>query len=561
MAGIFSIFPLGQEAVLCTLSSEISQEINDRVMLITRKIKSMKIPGIVEVQPAYSSFCVHFLPSQISFSDVVQMIQVLCRKLTEGSNEDGMGGKNGNLTGQGSPRVVEIPVLYGGENGPDLDWAADYLGLSREEIIRRHSQRLYPVYMMGFTPGFPYLGGLDPTIAMPRLPRPRTRVPKGSVGIAGNQTGIYPLETPGGWRIIGRTPIELFSPWNDPPSLLEPGDLVRFVPISPEEYASYRESAESRTAEACRDSEGFDSLPCFEVVEPGFYSLVVDQGRKGFRSYGIPVSGPCDEKSYMLANSICGNKEGDAAIEFAVKGPKLTAKKHVVLAVTGSPTQVMVDGRRVPMNQPVQVNQGSTVEIGELRYGLRGYLAVSGGIWVPKVLGSRSTYVPGKFGGVSGRPLKRGDILNCGIAGAKSPSLPEPIGEDLRFLKLGFSQPAVRIIPGPEYSLGSLAILTSNVYTVSNDSDRMGLRLLGPGLTDRNTDIVSSPCVPGVIQVSSDGTPMIMLQDSQTTGGYRRIATVLREDLSLLGQVRPGQKIRFRLAWTLETKWALQQRS
>ena len=129
------------------------------------------------------------------------------------------------------PRVVEVPVVYGGEFGPDLDFVSLHTRLPVEEVIRLHSGGEYPVYMIGFTPGFPYLGGMDGRLASPRLETPRTRIPMGSVGIAGEQTGIYPQESPGGWRIIGRTPLRLFDLQREPPCLLSPGDVVRFVPI------------------------------------------------------------------------------------------------------------------------------------------------------------------------------------------------------------------------------------------------------------------------------------------------------------------------------------------
>lgn len=138
-------------------------------------------------------------------------------------------------------RIVSIPVLYGGEVGPDLEYVAKHHGISPEEVIQIHSKNDYLVYMIGFAPGFPYLGGLDERIATPRKKTPRLQIAAGSVGIAGNQTGVYPLETPGGWQIIGRTPRKLFLPNQSPPTLLQSGDTIRFVPITPEEYKVYQE--------------------------------------------------------------------------------------------------------------------------------------------------------------------------------------------------------------------------------------------------------------------------------------------------------------------------------
>ncbi|MGV3465566.1 MAG: 5-oxoprolinase subunit PxpB, partial [Heyndrickxia sp.] len=136
-------------------------------------------------------------------------------------------------------RVVEIPVCYGGDFGPDLETVASMNGLSTEEVIQIHSSAEYTVYMIGFAPGFPYLGGMSEKIATPRLPSPRLKIPERTVGIAGNQTGVYPIETPGGWQLIGRTPIKLFRPQDEVPSLLHAGDKVRFKPISYEEYVEW----------------------------------------------------------------------------------------------------------------------------------------------------------------------------------------------------------------------------------------------------------------------------------------------------------------------------------
>jgi KipI family sensor histidine kinase inhibitor len=135
-----------------------------------------------------------------------------------------------------TPRCVQIPVLYGGDGGPDLDHVADHNSLTVDEVVSIHSRPQYLVYMLGFSPGFPYLGGMDERIETPRLDTPRTIIPAGSVGIAEKQTGVYPTATPGGWQIIGLTPLNFFDPDADPPSLLEPGDLIRFVPIDQDEF-------------------------------------------------------------------------------------------------------------------------------------------------------------------------------------------------------------------------------------------------------------------------------------------------------------------------------------
>ncbi|RLF75230.1 allophanate hydrolase, partial [Thermococci archaeon] len=175
---------------------------------------------LIEVVPTYTSIYVYYDPLKIGYSEVVEAVKPFLN--AEPKKE--------------KARIIEIPTAYGGEFGPDIEFVAEYNGLSVDDVIEIHSKPLYRVYMLGFTPGFAYLGGMDERIATPRLEKPRLKVPAGSVGIAGKQTGIYPLESPGGWRLIGRTPLKLFDANREPPTLLQPGDYIKFVPISEEEF-------------------------------------------------------------------------------------------------------------------------------------------------------------------------------------------------------------------------------------------------------------------------------------------------------------------------------------
>lgn len=217
--------PAGDSALLVTFSGQIdpvgkiSPEANRQAHALAYAIRQARssdpLPGLGEAVPGYVTLLLHYDSGLLDYDTVEMYVR---RNL---SNTD---------VPALVPRRVEVPVVYGGEAGPDLAFVASHCGLSEAEVVRIHSSRDYPVYMMGFTPGFPYLGGMDPAIAAPRLSTPRKRVPGGSVGIAGEQTGIYPLDSPGGWQIIGRTQMALFDPDREPPFLLAPGDLVRFVP-------------------------------------------------------------------------------------------------------------------------------------------------------------------------------------------------------------------------------------------------------------------------------------------------------------------------------------------
>lgn len=209
------ILPLGDSALLVQLGDEIDITINQHVHALAALINTSPLHGVLETVPAYSTLLVHYDPLILRDAEIQEW---LLGKLDEV--------KDTNLR---KPRQIEVPVRYGGEYGVDLEFVADYHHLHAEEFIRIHSATTYTVYMMGFTPGFPYMGKLDDAIVTPRLEVPRTYVPAGTVAIAGAQTGIYPIDSPGGWRLIGHTSLRLFDPEAASPFLFSPGDEVKFV--------------------------------------------------------------------------------------------------------------------------------------------------------------------------------------------------------------------------------------------------------------------------------------------------------------------------------------------
>ena len=215
------IRPAGDSAVMVTFGERIEKEINDRVRAFDEALVGSAIDGIVETVPSYSACLVYYDPLIKNFEEIKACLEELISGMDKASVKAGA--------------LIEIPVVYGGEYGPDLRDVAEYAGLSEDEVIEIHTSNEYPVYMIGFTPGFPYLGGMDERIACPRLEKPRVSIPAGSVGIAGSQTGVYPSESPGGWRIIGRTPLKLYDRLRERPVLLEPGMRIRFVRISEED--------------------------------------------------------------------------------------------------------------------------------------------------------------------------------------------------------------------------------------------------------------------------------------------------------------------------------------
>jgi len=209
--------PLGDSALLVELGNDINPTINQRVHALNALLQANIITGIVETIPAYCTLLIHYDPIQLTFDQASLWVQDKIIQLDDSYHR--------------TPRRIEVPVIYGGAFGLDLESVAASKGISTAKVIYIHSAREYTVYMMGFTPGFPYLGTLDERLVMPRLETPRTLVHTGTVAIAGSQTGIYPLDSPGGWHLIGWTPLKLFDPTSDPPFLFIPGDIVKFIPI------------------------------------------------------------------------------------------------------------------------------------------------------------------------------------------------------------------------------------------------------------------------------------------------------------------------------------------
>ncbi|TVZ81939.1 inhibitor of KinA [Aeribacillus composti] len=218
----FSIQPLGDTGIIIQFGTEISEAIYQQIRQYVYWLEQSCIEGIVEWVPAYTTLTVFYRPNIISYDELSQKLLKIGEKIESMPVPD--------------PIVIEIPTLYGKEAGPDIQFVAETNGLSEEEVVKIHSSSDYLIYMIGFVPGFPYLGGMDKRIAAPRKKTPRSRIPAGSIGIAGEQTGIYPLETPGGWQIIGRTPVKLYDPQKQDPILLKAGDYIRFVPITEREY-------------------------------------------------------------------------------------------------------------------------------------------------------------------------------------------------------------------------------------------------------------------------------------------------------------------------------------
>ena len=550
----------GDSAVILQLEAgvpqrhnEIDAEVNSRAIRIAEGVRQRRIRGVRDVVPTFRSVAVFFDPLATDLNVIVEALEE--RSDQRQPREAG--------------RVVEVPVVYGGEAGPDLASVADAAGLTPEAVVARHASHAYRVFMLGFLPGFPYMAPVDEAIAAPRRPTPRARVAAGSVGIAGRQTGIYPRESPGGWQIIGRTPLELFDPGKTPPALLAPGDTVRFVPVESDGAEGVRlkpdttydglkpdttydglkaDTSEVRLkADTTYDSPTHDPAARFiTVLRPGLFTTIQDAGRWGYQHLGVPVSGPMDPASHRLANALLGNLPDAATLEATIIGPELRFEQDATIAITGADLQPMLEGTPLLMGSVVRCAPGSVLRFGNRRAGARAYVAVDGGIGVSPVLGSRATHVMSGLGGVAGRALRAGDHVPLRDRQVSAGGT----ARDRRIHEGGSVQLRVMAGPQSEYADPSaLQMLQETRFIVSPQSDRMGYRLTGSALPTRKDsgEMISDATVVGAVQVPPSGQPILLMADRQTTGGYPQIAVVITADLPLAAQLVPGDSIQFEL--------------
>ncbi len=284
------------------------------------------------------------------------------------------------------------------------------------------------------------------------------------------------------------------------------------------------------------------------VIRPGLLTTVQDLGRYGFRRYGMPLAGAMDHLALRVANRLVGNPDHAAGLEITILGPELRFETDALIAVTGADLSPVMDGAVLPLWTAVAVRAGNVLTFGQRRTGARAYLAIAGGLDIPLVLGSRSTHLRSRTGGIEGRALVKGDVLIGGepsagwrdLAGRSVPDSMRP-----RYS----SAPTVRVLFGPQqdaFTTQALETLSSRRYSISPDSDRMGYRLAGPALPHSGLpEMVSDATAPGAIQVPPNQQPILLMVDCQTTGGYPQIAVVISADLPLAAQLIPGDTIGF----------------
>lgn len=440
---------------------------------------------------------------------------------------------------------ITIPVRY---NGEDLAEVAGLTGLSVAEVVARHTAAHYTVAFTGFAPGFAYLSGGDPALAVPRRATPRPRILSGAVGLAGPFSGVYPRESPGGWQIIGATAHRMWDTHRKQPAALLAGGRVRFT--------AERESLTVAGADprATSEPDCVAAIPSptgnavLRVIDAGLQSIIEDAGRRGVAGMGVGVSGVAVPRAYRLANSLVGNRAGAAALELAHGGFAVEAISTVVLAFTGASRTARVSGpfgqREAPRAAAFRLSAGERLTLGPPTRGLRSVLALRGGVSAPAILGSRSRDT---LAGLGPDPLAAGDEIRVSDAIASAVAAPE--ADETRLPASG-ELAQLRVVFGPRDDwFEAPTRLTEQEWEVTPRSDRVGVRLAGKPLT-RNAEhlgreLPSEGVALGSLQVPPDGQPVLFLADHPLTGGYPVVAVVHDKDLELAAQLAPGTRVRF----------------
>lgn len=564
--------PAGDQALLVELASL------DRALALFQAVRRQPPPGVEEVVPAARTLLVRYRPAAVSASRLAAALRRL---------EQSRGDASAPVADAAGERLVEIPVRYEGE---DLDEVAERLGLSRAEVIERHTGTEFRGAFAGFAPGFVYLAGGDPCFhGMPRRPSPRTRVPAGSVAMAGDFSAVYPSESPGGWQLLGVTPRRMWDLARAEPALVQPGFRVRFLDLargavahSLPAAATYAKTATAASPAATAETAAAASVdqaapaasaptpaaaaatitpPCrlsggnrIEVLVAGLRTLVQDLGRRGQAGLGVPSSGALDQGALRAANRIVGNPSDAPALENLLGGLELRCRGRAVLAVTGAEADVAIvtaAGRRVPAAawRPLALDDGDTLRIAAPRAGVRCYVAVRGGWGVEPVLGSHSTDT---LSGLGPAPLRAGDVLAVGSAIARTSLaavLPDP--EPPRAAPRAGEVVALDIVLGPRadwFTPQALALLSGQEWMVTPQSDRIGMRLAGAEPLARRVagELLSEGTVAGAVQVPANGQPVLFLADHPLTGGYPVIGVLASHELDRAAQIPIGARLRFR---------------
>lgn len=575
--------PCGEHGMLIELPDLIS------TLRLFDAVKEADIAGVRELIPAARTLFASFDPLTITRAELTDAIA---------SMDVGAARRH-------SSKTVSIDVVYDGE---DLADVASLMHITPQSVVQRHCGHDWKVAFVGFAPGFAYLTDGDPSFDVPRRRTPRVTVPSGAVGLAGTFSGVYPRQSSGGWQLIGHTDMPMWRDDATPPALLQPGDTVHFTPvresITAADHASDQDQAQalsqriggesaasgnSRRRASQSDASPISDAPqpqcsaaCttrrtgLRVVRPGLLATFQDDGRLA-ANMGVTGSGAADMPAAHLANALVGNPAHAVTIELTNGSAAFQAVGDQVAAVTGAPVAVTIrpapnatatgdaqHAERSNVRQSARsfaitrqeaflLRDGETLEIGAPRAGLRDYVAIAGGFKAPGILGSSATDT---MSGIGPAPLHAGQLLPSQAA-AKAPirptptvGLPEPWPANLP--QVGRAT-TLEVMLGPRddwFTEAALAAFVEQEWTVTIQSNRVGLRLAGATPLERRNDVelASEATVPGAIEVPASGQPVIFLRDQPVTGGYPVIAVLTATSLATAGQLPPEAKVRFRIS-------------
>lgn len=515
MSSDITFLPVGPRTLLVELPDL------DQTLVLFDALNANPVAGVAEVIPAARTLMVRTHLG--TMADGALAAAIMSRRPPPGTAPT----KN-------TSEIIELPVTYDGE---DLEDVARLMNLPVTEVIAAHQAATWQVAFCGFAPGFAYMTCDDARFDVARRSSPRTRIPPGSVALGGRFSGVYPLEAPGGWQLIGRTEVPMFDLSRTPPALLAPGQRVRFV----DRAAPARIPAPT--------PEPFTHG--LKVLSTAFPITVQDEGRPGQGGQGVSAAGALDIGSLRRANRRVGNPSGAATLEITLGPVRLTVDEPVTLALEGAAdrAEIEAEGRcvLVDLTRPFALDAGEVLILPPPQRGMRTYLAVRGGFDVPAVMGSVSRDTLAHIGP---EPLVNGSVLPLAHAPAGAVdatptphrSLPAP-GEVVEI--------AVTLGPRTDwFDPETLSLFLAQKWAVSPLSSRVGMRLEGAKpLTRDARELPSEGTETGAIQIPHSGQPVFFLADHPLTGGYPVIATVLPDALDLAAQIPPGARIRFIAAY------------
>lgn len=502
-------------------------------LAVAEALRSLNIPGLLDIVPAARTVLV----SARDRTALERAAEEILR-LPPVAQDDGEDPSVILREVAESQADIMVDVVYDGE---DLAGVAAHIGLSVDAVIAAHTSAEWRAAFGGFAPGFMYLTGGDPAIRVPRLDAPRTSVPAGSVALAGEYSAVYPSASPGGWRLIGRTAVRMWDTTRESPALVQPGDTVRFRAVRElveldERHPALQEHrcCDGACAERSRSAQtdGMATFRALTILDPGLHTTVQDQGRPGYAAVGVSPSGAMDRGALARANRAVGNSDDAAGLETVLGGLTVRAETPLTVAVSGAAAEAT--GRAFALSA------GETLRIDTPSDGLRSYLAVLGGIAADSELGSRSYDA---LSGLGPAPLRAGDRLSVGVPSARQVPSWQRDPEILAHTTM------LRFVPGPRddwFEEGAIPSLVEQQWAVGPASNRVGIRLEGaPLVRSRGGELPSEGMVRGSIQVPASGLPVVFAADHPITGGYPVIGTVIDADLDALGQLAPGDSVRF----------------